>query len=99
VTLHVYAQDQWHDQAFIVGTKEDLVKLQAAVGLAIEHGMTAWTFFANDGEGYDLVIRRVDELTAGRLAVPYTNEVAAEREGSERLRPWELGEKNLPEKG
>jgi hypothetical protein len=90
MTLHIFAQEQWHDSAYIVGTKEDLKRLEAAISMALGKGDEKCPFFVNDGEGYDVVIRVVDELTAGNLAVPYTEEMASEKEGSRRIRPWEL---------
>jgi hypothetical protein len=90
MTLHIFAQEQWHDSAYIVGTKEELKRLAAAISVAIEKGEQKCQFFVNDGEGYDVVIRVVDAVTAGRLSVPYTEEMASEKEGSGRIRPWEL---------
>lgn len=90
MTLHVYAQEQWHDSAYIVGTKEDLLKLQAAITNAISLGKATPDFFVNDGEGYDVIIQVVDELVAGKLTVPYTDEIASEKNSSGRVRPWEL---------
>lgn len=90
MTLHIFAQEQWHDSAYIVGTKEELKRLEAAIANALHKGEEKCPFFVNDGEGYDVVIRVVDGVTAGQLAVPYTDEMASEKEGSGRIRPWEL---------
>lgn len=40
MTLHVYAQTQEHDEAHIIGTREDLVRLRAAnsIGRSLGRG-------------------------------------------------------------
>lgn len=89
MTLHIHGQQSWHDSAYIVGTREDLIKLRDAIDAAIGLEKKIAMFYVNDGEGYDVMIYRVDEHTAGRLAVPYTEEMAAEH-ASDKVWPWDL---------
>lgn len=89
MTMHIYGQQSWHDSSYIVGTREDLVKLRDAIDAAIGLEKKTQMFYVNDGEGYDVMIYRVDDHTAGRLAVPYTEEMAREQ-GSDKVWPWDL---------
>ncbi|MGE5593063.1 MAG: hypothetical protein ACM3X3_05220 [Betaproteobacteria bacterium] len=85
--LHVYGQEQWHDDVQIIGNKRALQALRDAVNAVLqEHKEEASmdTVFTGDGEGYRVtVIRLDDERTWPTLAVPYTDEFAREtREGA-----------------
>jgi len=71
--LHLYAQSQWHDDAYIVGPLDALVRLRDALTRAIERKDAAATLmFTNDGEGYTTFIVPVDAATFNQLALPYT---------------------------
>lgn len=79
--LHVYAQTDWHSEAYIVGTRLALQDLRDAIDRALseDQGGIA-TSFVNDGEGFDTVVLRVDnEAEFAKLAVPYTSDIAKER--------------------
>lgn len=70
--LHVYGQDFWHQDAYLVGGRKALKKLRAAIERALAEGRAACQTFTNDGEGYDLHVVRVDDAeTLDRLALPY----------------------------
>lgn len=91
--LHVYGQHAWHDEVVIIGNKQALEILQAAVKQALKDGRSEMpAVFTADGEGYNVIILRWDvpwpeEWT--RLALPYTADCA--RDGRENvLRPWDL---------
>jgi hypothetical protein len=84
--LHIYAQQQWHDNAFIIGDREGLEILREAIDKALQtDGPINANVFANDGEGYTVVILCTEshcEMVNAywdKLAVPYTDEVAAEK--------------------
>lgn len=80
MTLHIYGQTAWHDDAFIVGTPAALRALAAMItAMADYDGVVAeGVYFVNDGEGFSLRVACVNEFTAQRLAVPYTGEFAIE---------------------
>ena len=80
-TLHVYGPRQWHSPAFLIGTDEALLRLARTILALFDdqhiHGTCA--FWAGDGEGYTLEIRRAEEVAlALHYAAPYTDEIARE---------------------
>lgn len=79
--LHVFAQSQWHDEAFVAGDRKSLEDLRAAIdkALAAHDGHAKATSFTNDGEGFDVHVLLLDEKTMDRLALPYTDEIASEK--------------------
>lgn len=87
--LHLYQQSHWHDEAYIAGTRESLQKLRDAIDSALATGSAKADCFTNDGEGYSVIIRTVDQTDAESLAVPYTDEVARESSLSARW-PWDI---------
>ena len=89
-TVHIYPQDCWHDQAYIAGTKGGLRSLRDAIDRALETGFDKCTTFVSDGEGYDIVILPVDEATADKLGLPYTGEMASEKQRDIKEWPWEI---------
>lgn len=75
--LHLYAQDSWHMEAFIVGNKEGLIALREAIDEALqsETGQAVAHVFPTDGEGYEAHIIRIgeeEEEKFHRLQLPYT---------------------------
>ena len=71
--LHVYAQDQWHDEAFLVGDRAALEKVRAAIDAALESGFGKAVASAADGEGYHLHVVRHDAERMKRLRLPYAS--------------------------
>lgn len=73
--LHVHAQYQWHDDAFIVGDREALTQLRAAIdaALAAEDGLGRATTFTGDGEGFTAHVVRIDAQRMERMRLPYTS--------------------------
>ncbi len=88
-TLHVYPQAQQHDNAYVVGTREALLSLRNAIDLALTGDSVTVDFFANDGEGYSVIIRAVGSTEAETLAVPYTEDSARENSKTAKW-PWDL---------
>ena len=74
--LHLYGQSFWHDDAYIIGTTRDLLALRDAIDKALVESHATIESFTADGEGYRLTVLAVDEDTASRLALPYTDDVA-----------------------
>ncbi|WP_226528561.1 hypothetical protein [Metabacillus niabensis] len=49
--LHIYAQDAWHQEAYIVGNKEGLLELRNAIDEALKSKEAVAHVFPTDGEG------------------------------------------------
>ncbi|STZ77368.1 hypothetical protein [Bergeriella denitrificans] len=73
--LHVYGQQQYHDDLIICGTRPALEKLKSAIEAALTHsdGFEMGTGFQNDGEGYDIEVYLVTEAEAMTLNHAYHN--------------------------
>lgn len=54
--LHLYAQEREHGEAYIVGNRESLEYIVAAIELALNEGHAEINLVAADGEGYTLKI-------------------------------------------
>ena len=77
--LHLHAQPYWHSNAYIVGTREELMRLFAAAGVAVQQGHSTVNTFAQDGEGYTLHVLCVDGDASVQHATPYTDDCALEQ--------------------
>ena len=90
-TVHLHAQSYWHDAAYINGNRAGLLALRQAIDDALQEPREAAAGRAetrtNDGEGYDLIVRCVHGQHIYKLALPYTDEVAKERD-AEAIWPW-----------
>jgi hypothetical protein len=76
-TLHIYGQTEWHCPAFIVGDMEALKNLCDTIKQVIETGKPVkFESMVNDGEGYFVHVM-FSEME--KMAVPYTNDIAAEK--------------------
>ena len=78
--LHIYAQEAWHDDAFIVGKRLGLEALRDAISEALEKGRARADAYVADGEGYEIKILCEDlewkEDFWNNLSLPYTDELA-----------------------
>lgn len=72
-TAHIYAQSQWHDEAFIVGDVLALTQLRDALNVALETGRSSALVFAADGEGYRLHVVRHETARMDRMRLPYSD--------------------------
>lgn len=88
--LHVYGQEQWHDDAYIVGDAASLQALRDAIDRALASGRDKCTSFVNDGEGFDVVVIKADPAVLDRLMVPYNDEIAEEKNGESKVKHWTL---------
>lgn len=70
--VHVYAQRQWHDEAFIVGDTLALTELRDALSAALEAGRGSALVMAADGEGYHLHVVRHETARMDRMRLPYS---------------------------
>ena len=82
--LHVYSQEAWHDEAFIVGTRCDLQRLRDLLTAVlaeprqadIEDMPARIETSTNDGEGYSLQIILATEEEMHGYSLPYTADYA-----------------------
>ena len=86
-TLHIYAQDCWHDEAWIAGNRDGLVKLRNAIDKAIVDGNgSSKRVFTNDSEAYQVKVIKLTDEQLGKLYLPYTDKDISEGSGTEW--PW-----------
>lgn len=88
-TLHIYAQEIWHGDAYIVGTPAALRMVREAIDAALQTGHIATECCACDGEGYTLYVMSLSEEQMDRLIVPYEDEIAKNCR-LEKVGPWDL---------
>lgn len=70
--LHIYGQQMWHDNAYIVGNRAALERLRDQITLALQHGEKKDGFSPSDYEGFDLYVACVDEqFDWDQLDAPY----------------------------
>jgi hypothetical protein len=87
--VHLWSPEYFHDDSYVVGNYEGLMKLRNAIDKAIKEGNGKEEVFISDGEGYDLNVIRSDNID--HIAVPYLDEIAAEnRENA--VYPWDVSE-------
>jgi hypothetical protein len=81
-SLHIYGQEQYHEEACIVGDRNSLMRLRTMIDRALTPGlgMESKLFFASDGEGFNLhVVNFEGKEGWDRIAVPYTGAAACEK--------------------
>jgi hypothetical protein len=98
--MNIYAQEAWHGDAYIVGTREALEKLHLAVEQALLKGLHCEDFMVgSDGEGYSLKIVAVDtDDEVGLMMTPYIDDVAADSR-DDCHKPWDIYDQKLKEMG
>ena len=84
--LHVYSQAAEHDEAYLIGNRQALAALRAALDrllTGMPQDAVSLDAEVNDGEGYALVILMDDTPWDGpswtQRAVPYVRDYAQER--------------------
>ena len=92
--LHVYPQEQWHDDAFIVGNRLGLEALRDAISEALlGKGRAKTDAYVTDGEGYEIKILCEDlewkEDFWNNLSFPYTDEPAKDARPNREV-PWDI---------
>lgn len=90
--LHLYPGAFWHDDGAIVGTREGLAELRDALEIALRDGNAVARAVVNDGEWYwyYIYVHQVSDEDMQKMALPYTDEMAAESEDSGALWPHHL---------
>lgn len=82
--VHVYGQESWHEEAFIVADEKGLHALREAIDRALAAGHEVVTVAPADGEMFSLHVVRRGTDSMDRLTLPYSRwerEVGAERRG------------------
>lgn len=78
--LHIWGQACWHDPVVIIGNTDALKTLKHAIESAIENGEhKVSAFFTSDREGFSLYVVCKDDNKWDNRAVPYSDEMAAEK--------------------
>lgn len=99
--LHVWAQEMWHEEVFIIGNNDGLQQLRDVIGEALK-GISAKTdgrkrpaLMTNDGEGFTVHVICDDKSdwnakdgAWAKRAVPYTHESAKENRAGA-IFPWD----------
>ncbi len=81
--LHIHAQTEWHEPAFVVGNRLGLTALRDAIDRALNRGDARCEVMPQDGECFDLFVIMDDadwqSSSWDRAALPYTAEYAMEQ--------------------
>ena len=78
-TLHIYGQEAWHDDVYVIGDIEALKELRDTIDklLLTKESQESPTFFCGDGEGFSVRVMVATEEELDRvIALPYTGEYA-----------------------
>lgn len=88
--LHVFGQESFHDDVYIVGTISELTRLRNTIDEAILNNFSVGrNFCVNDGEGYSVEVTKITDLEVDKLAVPYTALFAREK-SENAVYPWQI---------
>ncbi len=89
--LHIYGQQAWHDNVYIVGNQVALMRLRNTINAVLGGPSLAKTeAFASDGEGFGIhVICNEDAETWNKLRVPYMAEYSRDGRATT-IEPQEL---------
>ena len=89
--IHIYGQLMWHEDIYIVGTKESLSRLRDALDVAILAKTACCSAIVNDGEGYDIFVIIDERILQDNYGVPYSSDYAKEK-NKDALFPWTKNE-------
>jgi hypothetical protein len=97
--LHLYGQEAWHDEAFVIGNREGLLALRALIDEALTTGRaksketSEEQIWVSDGEGYTINIifedGDWDSEFWNRIAMPYSEDYASGGEENT-IYPWRI---------
>lgn len=71
--VHVYGQPTYHSEAYITGDRAGLEALRRAVDAALRDNISSATVSTNDGEGYSLVVVKLETEQMDVAELPYTD--------------------------
>ena len=90
--VHVHGPGFWHNDAYIVGNRQGLEDMKAAIDQALSKGESQAVEYVCDGEGYDLYIQLIDKPRDceewKNAALPYTSQDASEKR-KDAVWPWD----------
>lgn len=86
--LHIYAQEMWHDDAYLSGGRQALLQLRAAIDQALATGAAMCDLTTSDGEGYTVHVVAMTDADAERQVVPYTDD-CARQPWADAFGPWD----------
>jgi len=93
--LHIYSQDFYHYDAYLVANREALIVLKAGIEEALSSGDIALEMSAADGEGYKLKIQLIDKPIESEdwenAALPYSDDSARDKRPNV-IWPWQRDE-------
>lgn len=75
--LHMTSPGRDGDAAVIAGDDQALLRLRAAIDVALAGGAGAARFYSSDGESYGMVLVREQDM--GNACTTYRNEAAPQR--------------------
>jgi len=92
--VHIYSQEDQHDDAFIIANREGLLTIQKAISNALEKKKSIAKVYVADGEGYDVkILMNNTEWPSNDwnvLAIPYTRVKGTHEIVSPIVQPWDL---------
>lgn len=80
--LHIYGQQSWHGDAYIIGNEQALLALRNGIDKALSEAKNAHTQFAADGEGYNVFVVCTNDGQINKMMLPYVVEEAAGKKGA-----------------
>lgn len=88
MTLQVYGQPYQHSDCYILGTKDDLLRLANQLIMACSDESISENYFASDGEGYSVRVRLTTDLELGLTRLPYYDEMSEDNRKNVKA-PWQ----------
>ena len=81
--VHIHAQHSHHMEAVVLGNEKGLIALRDAINEAIYPGKekAEVEVFCNDGEGYTIYVKMINDNKIDNLPVPYTADHAQDKTG------------------
>jgi negative regulator of genetic competence, sporulation and motility len=92
--LHIYGQEAWHDDVYIVANYNTLIQLIDLLRNAVVQGNGEGSFYANDGEGYKVIVIKATDEQVSVLEPVYSAEETETENTGKGLLPWNIIKKN-----
>lgn len=87
--LHIYGQGIWHDEVFIVGKREALLRLRDAIDSALAKTSGIAEVETADGEGYNIRVYNEEEQSYwDNASLPYSD--VSFNGTADKISPWDL---------
>ena len=90
--LHIFGQEFWHNEAFLIGNRNALLALKKAIDKALENKISKPVFMQNDGEGYFAIVVCAEDLD--KLKTAYSAEEALDYD-EKTLSPYDFVEQEI----